>query len=197
MPLAYRHEFRQGLFALWRTDESDAVLETFCTPEERSYAAEHFPATGRRREWLAWHALLHAVSGARHTGYSEQGAPVLDSGCISVSHTREFCAVLLGNAPCGMDIERVSRDFSKAAPRFLSPGERALAPDDALHPCRIWCAKEALYKWGGTNGADLLADIRITRWDAASGTMTGRIADKTCRVRLMQWQGLCIACCPE
>ena len=83
-------------------------------------------------------------------------------------------AVCLSDVPCAVDIEPETRDFSRAAPRYMSPSELALSGDPLL-PAAVWCAKEALYKYARRPGLDLLHDLRVEAVDFAAGTVGGRI----------------------
>ena len=80
MPLIYRSELPNGLIVLWKIDESETELRSLCTPQERIYASERLTTGNRRKEWLAWHALLHETTPQAETGYDPNGAPVLKSG---------------------------------------------------------------------------------------------------------------------
>ena len=73
-----------------------------------------------------------------------------------------------------MDIEPESRDFSRAAARFLTPAEAAL-DDDPRTAGIVWCAKETLYKLARTAGLDLRRDLAVERIDLAAGEVVGRI----------------------
>ena len=84
-------------------------------------------------------------------------------------------AVALSDRVCGVDMERLDRDFMKAAPRFLSARERALSEDKRL-AAAVWCAKECLYKMYGRRGMDLLRDLAVESVDFARGTIRGTVA---------------------
>lgn len=111
-------------------------------------------------------------------GYNEVGAPVIAGGgiYIGVAHCPDRVAVCLSDGPCAVDIEPVSRDFSRAAGRYLSPQEQALS-DDPLWPGIVWCAKETLYKYAGQPGVDWLRDLCVESVDFSAGTITGRVGD--------------------
>ena len=146
MPLIYRSELPNGLIALWKIDESETELRSLCTPQERIYASERLTTGNRRKEWLAWHALLHETTPQAETGYDPNGAPVLKSGeYIGVSHTKGYAAVIIAKTPCAVDIELRNRNFLKAAPKYLSPDERQRFGTEGDLPGKIWCAKETLY----------------------------------------------------
>ena len=156
---------------------SDDVSARWTTPEERA-AAARFGCARRRAEFLTWRALVRQELGADvGIGYDAVGAPVLVGSplFLSVSHCPGRVAVALSDARCGVDIEPAERDFGRVAARCMTAQERALS-DDPLWPGIVWCAKEALYKYAGRPGLDLLRDLRIERFDPAARCLTGRIA---------------------
>ena len=178
MPLIYRSELPNGLIALWKIDESETELRSLCTPQERIYASERLTTGNRRKEWLAWHALLHETTPQAETGYDPNGAPVLKSGeYIGVSHTKGYAAVIIAKTPCAVDIELCNRNFLKAAPKYLSPDERQRFGTEGDLPGKIWCAKETLYKWARIPETDFLRDIRIDSVDPVYGTLRGTIRE--------------------
>ena len=164
------------------------------TPEEFA-AAQGFLRERRRREYLTWRAVVRRELGADVTiGYNAAGAPVVGDGraCVGVSHCAGRVAVCLSATPCAVDIEPESRDFSRALPRYISPEERALSADP-LFPAVVWCAKEALYKYAGRPGLDMLRDLRIDAVDFGAGTVTGRIgSEKPVGLRLRRSEGYII-----
>ena len=110
--------------------------------------------------------------------YRDNGVPALQEGYIGVSHTRGYAAIIIGEEPCGIDIERRDRNFSRAVYRILTDEEREGAttlPDGAGI---YWCAKEALYKWGGHTESDYQRDIRIDTIDPFLDTFTGSVVDR-------------------
>ena len=126
MPVTLRHTLPGCSFALWRIDEDTARLAPLCTGQENAWAGTLAPER-RRREWLAWHAALHEEAPAEETFYRPSGAPALRSGRhIAVSHAGGYAALMLCDVPCGLDIERADRDFTKTEERFLAPDERKL-----------------------------------------------------------------------
>lgn len=147
------------------------------TAEERAAAAAFDDR--RRTEYLAWRALVRRELGSDvRIFYHASGAPAVDCPRvrIGVAHCPGRIAVCISDRPCAVDIETESRDFSRAAPRFLTVQERALSANRLL-PGVVWCAKETLYKLSGREGLDLLRDIRITAVDIADGTVIGRVLD--------------------
>ena len=157
---------------------SEAEL-TATAREDDLHAVAAFVSEHRRREYLAWRALLYGYLGRDvRVEYDASGAPRLvpyPDLHISVSHCRDMVAVALSDRVCGVDMERLDRDFMKVAPRFLSARERALSEDKRL-AAAVWCAKECLYKMYGRRGMDLLRDLAVESVDFARGTIRGTVA---------------------
>lgn len=197
MPLVRKIALFDATLALWRIDEDARTLSGLCTAAEAARAFARYTGEARRREWLAWHALLHEVEPSAEAYYERSGAPALRGArFIGVSHTKGYAALMLGDRPCAVDIEPEGRCFAKAAPRFLSDAERGLP---MIHGERalglVWCAKEALYKWYGQPGVDFLRDIRILRIDPEHRTLTGRIGGRTLTLHDHSADGLLVVGC--
>lgn len=166
------------------------VLEAEANEEELR-SVEGISSHSRRAERLAWRILLRkaaeqtAEKGAEKDTisikYTPQGAPVLARGIvigdshythISVSHCRDKVAVMLSEYPCGIDIEQLTRDFSRISARYITSEERALCHSEEFEAI-AWCAKEALYKLAQTEGLDFRRDIIIETIDLEQGTIIG------------------------
>ena len=149
----------------------------FLFTSEELHTAAAFGSSHRRREYLAWRSIIRREVGADAViSYNTVGAPVVENYPvhISVSHCKGSVAVCISAKPCAVDVESVDRDFSRALPRYLSPEERLLSTCP-LFPAVAWCAKEALYKFSGRTGLDLLRDLHLEDFDAEAGIVTGRI----------------------
>ena len=145
---------------------------------ERSYVAD-FSSERRRREALMWRYIIHRELGAdAQIAYNENGAPrVLNrKEQISVSHSADFVAVIISNQRCAIDIERLDRNFERVATRYMRPDEENLSSDERLRAV-VWCAKEALYKYAGERGLDLLHDIKLLAVDFERAELLGQIKD--------------------
>ena len=184
MPVTLRHTLPGGSLALWRIDEDTARLASLCTGQENAWAGTLAPA-------------LHEEAPAEETFYRPSGAPALRSGRhIAVSHAGGYAALMLCDVPCGLDIERADRDFTKTEERFLAPDERKLLESaGGLSAGIVWCAKEALYKWSGLGGLDWLRDIRITKIDPVRETLEGTAGGKRIGLKVIPHPELHIVFC--
>lgn len=179
---------------LWKTDETLEELLRLCPSNDRRQA-DRFTSESRRREWLAWHALLQELRPGARTRYDEQGGPLLeDGGCIGVSHTREYAAVILSGRPCAVDIEQTDRNYSRVLDRYSAPREQRLGltlPDPSLYPALFWCAKETLYKLKRMPGIDFLKDLHIEAVDPLTQTLETRFRDLPQRLDYRLYGTLC------
>lgn len=166
----------QGLLVVEPIGEL-AKLEEQATAAELQ-SVEGITATFRRAERLAWRRALRMVVGEEcEVSYSEQGAPRISNSrfaYISVSHCADCVAVLLSERPCGVDVERVERNFGRVASRYISSRERERSADGRA-AAAIWCAKEALYKIQGRAGVDFLRDMEILSIDFEQGVMSAML----------------------
>lgn len=138
-------------------------------------SAMRFQNEKRRREHLAWRRIVRRELGSKvHIDYNDVGAPVVDveNRWISVAHGGECVAVVIADSPVGVDIESLSRDFDRVAPRYMTEAEIALF-DDCRWACFVWCAKEAMYKLYGRRGVELRGELRVDSFDGESMTLYG------------------------
>ena len=142
-------------------------------------SAMRFQNEKRRREHLAWRRIVRRELGAKvHIDYNDVGAPIVDTAdrWISVAHGGESVAVAIADKPVGVDIESLSRDFDRVAPRYMTEEEIALS-EDRRWACFVWCAKEAMYKLYGRRGVELRGELRVDSFDSESMTLYGGMAD--------------------
>lgn len=138
---------------------------------------ELFGSAHRRREVLAWRAIVRReLGGDCKIGYDEWGAPEvsLPEIYISVSHSREVVAVIIGSDPCAIDIEECGRNFGVVAERFATAQERTLSNEEDWL-AKLWCAKEALYKYYRKGGVEIREDIKILGYNADSTSLQASV----------------------
>ena len=141
-----------------------AELEHNATAEELQ-SVEGITALSSRVVRLAWRALLREMLSptTAEVSYLPSGKPQIRNSQyqhISVSHSRDYVAVALSQDPCGVDVERIDRNFEHVKSRYMTVAESQLSADRRWAAV-VWCAKEALYKYAGREGLDFLRDIVI------------------------------------
>lgn len=145
--------------ATWHLVEDMAQLTSLWGATPLPERLHNVTAEKRRREILATHLLMRHIFGCDiPLWHTPEGAPCIDKGYISVSHTTTHVAVAYHpHRRVGIDIETVGTKATRVYRRFLSDAEITSLPDDgdstpetgfrrtlAIHTA--WSVKEALYK---------------------------------------------------
>jgi len=187
MGLFWKREEDQFRINIWKTDEGmEALLPLSNLSATETAQLNSFQSSFRKKEWLCTRIMLSQMMGeSAAIVYDEFGKPHLagSEARISVSHTKDFVAVLVANAPvAGVDIERMSPRIDKIASKFLSTAEQERTPLINPRPYYyiIWGAKEVLFKIYG-RGELLFKEHLLTEPFALSesGTLTGTIKKRT------------------
>lgn len=164
---------------------TEEALREGATAEDKAFV-EAFSSAHRRREVLAWRSIVRRELGNDCAiGYDEWGAPVVGNSDthIGVSHCRDLVAVVISDSPCAVDVEERSRNFEGVSARYMTDKERALSADtDWL--AKVWCAKEALYKYYRKGGVEIREDIKILGYDADSKILQAAIFDTRLEVKV-------------
>lgn len=164
---------------------SEEELQCSATAEDIAIV-EQFGSEHRRREALAWRKIVRRELGSDcKIGYDEWGAPVvsLPNTYIGVSHSREQVAVIIGSTPCAIDIEERGRNFNGVAERFATAEERALSNEE-YWLAKLWCAKEALYKYHRKGGVEIREDIKILGCNANSTSLQASVFSTLLEVKV-------------
>ena len=172
---------------IWKMEE---------TTEEMWYLLQHqawyqlefsrLKAEQRQKEWLATRLLLKEMLGHEAIiHHHPNGTPFLsetEQKQISISHTKDFVAIMLTDATqtAGIDIEYRSERVRKVRSRFLNAEEEQFIDPahETEHLLICWCAKETLYKIINRQEVDFCRHLHIQPFSyAEQGTL---IAVDTC-----------------
>lgn len=169
-----REVYPNVFLGLWQTTETvDEFFGTFGFLEPyRQHVETSFKNDGRKKEFLAIHALLHemlAICGKPHgarrstalqgqseashgspvadapmIGHAASGQPLLRGYHVGVTHTKGYAALMLSkNCDVACDIEHFSDRVERIKSKFLRKDEKA---DDLDSLLVHWCGKETVYK---------------------------------------------------
>jgi len=137
----------------------------------------------KRTEWLASRELLFKISNLpQRLGcvYDEFGKPELKGSDqhISISHSELWCAAMISERKCGVDVQLYSNTVERIAGRFLteidvSNARKAANPLHHLH--LLWGVKECLYKAYGKRKLGFRENIIITQLDERQRQGLGEI----------------------
>ncbi len=130
--------------------ESNEHLDKLTDSEIERYMS--FKAEKRRQEFVATRILRHKLFGYEHIHYDNQGAPFIEQeGFISISHSKDLIGIAINKAyKLGLDLESYRENIHHVSHKFLSDRElKNLDCKNAETLCKIWSAKEAMYKLAG------------------------------------------------
>lgn len=166
MPLSELRKTAQGQLGIWDLRETEVDLLRLREPSaSEKQVIEAFSHPFRRTQWLATRILLHQLHPNEQVTYDENGKPWLSvpNIHISISHTRQFIAILTSKQPCGIDIETIHPKIQRIAHKFLQPQEHEDAEkESAINKLYVyWCAKEAMYKVYGKKNVSLKENIFV------------------------------------
>lgn len=137
----------------------------------------------KKSEWLGSRELLFRISKLAQRVdclYDEYGKPFLEgiNKPVSVSHSEKWAAAMIGDRPCGVDIQVYSDTVRRISSRFLSDEEiapRAPVRDHLQYLHILWGAKECVYKAYGKKKLEFRSHIRVHSLDFNKLTAIGEI----------------------
>ena len=171
------------------------------TPEERQRASRFLRDSDRTRYITG--VLLTRAAAAERTGSwwteirrNEFGKPFLsgdDSFYFNLSHSDDLVVFAQGDAPVGVDVERIAPIEWRQLASVFSDEERAML-DRSTEPLRLfyrmWTAREAFAKEEGVGLSIFEGDVRL---DYRSQTV--RYGDRVLPFRTLYRGGYWIAVC--
>ena len=169
MPLVLKKEEKDYSIGIWHSTESfDTLLEIEALNPADLRKWLEFQSDKRKREWLTVRVLLRSLlpgSALPLITYDQFGKPFLDIGKgISISHTKEFVAILItGKANAGIDLETLRDRITTLSSKFSNDQELKHVPElqriEYLHV--LWGAKEVLFKLYGRGEMDFRAHLHV------------------------------------
>ena len=123
----------------------------------------------RRQEFAAARTILYSMLGNRYEyiRYTAEEKPYLENYNISISHSKNYCAVIISSsAQVGVDIEQYRSKITQLAPRFMTNAELQKFTT-VEQQTLVWCAKEALFKLTNA-GVDFRKNFHVHSIDGDS-----------------------------
>ena len=100
---------------------------------------------------------------------------------ISISHTKDFVAVITDTQETGIDIQHLDVKMERIAHKFMSETElNSISSNKRIEQLSVyWGAKESLYKLYGNKNLEFKSDIFIDSFEyCGKGEIIGRITQK-------------------
>lgn len=174
MGICLKKKFDDGsMLSVWKITESeDEFKKIFSVPQSEIEELNFMKSPAKRKEKLAVGALLSDRFDEKvYLGHHDNGKPFLRNNVteISISHSTGYAVLYTHPESCvGVDIESLSRDFSKVESRILSDDEiddvSSRDDDKNEYLAAYWSAKEAVYKLMSQPSVDYASQIRIDKF---------------------------------
>jgi len=151
---------------LWQVKESlEELEELFQSTEQEKRQLAELKYEKRKKEYIGARILLkYLLRPNASITYTDNKQPLVEGHHISISHTRDYIALLLNpKQPVGIDIEYLSNRVDRIKPKFLSQKEAQDIADQS-HPYQTllyWCAKECLFKLYGKGNVVFAKNLGI------------------------------------
>ena len=155
--LVFREHINEAELIIWRMDETlEELLEM--SQHHYDHEIENISNEVRKKERIISRFLLETlVSRKVEVKYADSGKPFCDGMHFSISHTKNFVAVIVSNKPVGVDIEYKSDRIFRITEKFMHPDElKTLSECSEKQKFALicWCAKETVFKIIEENGVD-------------------------------------------
>lgn len=183
MPLYKKQQINPSTQLLvWKITEpaeelaQDVVLKDICTERINGMKSEI-----HRRAFLSVRKLMQELGYTDFDMYyGEDGKPHLTDGKnISITHSYGFSAIIVSDAPVGIDMEIRREKVIKIARKFLDREFEYLdtenIPDYVRRLIVAWGVKEALFKMISRAGLSFRQHINVHSFDADEGRGTASV----------------------
>ena len=155
--LVFREHIGTSEIIIWRMDETlEELLEL--SHHHYDHEIENISNEVRKKERITSRFLLETLIGKKvEVKYADSGKPFCDGVHFSISHTKNFVAVIVSNKPVGVDIEYKSDRIFRITEKFMHPDElKTLSEYSEKQKFALicWCAKETVFKIIEENGVD-------------------------------------------
>lgn len=170
MPEVLRRSLSVSSFlGVWQIEEQEEELmsQLVLDADELSYLSS-IKVQEKRLQWLASRLLIRRIvnpPGQIIMEWNKRGKPVIINYDfeVTISHSRQMAAVVVGESVCGVDIEKVDPKIGRIARKFVREDERSfIQPPYENEMCTlIWGVKESLFKFIGGGGVDFKENLRI------------------------------------
>lgn len=155
--LVFREHINEAELIIWRMDETLGELLEM-SQHHYDHEIENISNEVRKKERIISRFLLETLVGKKvEVKYADSGKPFCDGMHFSISHTKNFVAVIVSNKPVGVDIEYKSDRIFRITEKFMHPDElKTLSECSEKQKFALicWCAKETVYKIIEENGVD-------------------------------------------
>ena len=166
MPLSNPNDFIPIDLFLWKLSETEKELNNHIELSLSSISKlDLIKSSSQRKQFLGVQNLLklHNVNNGS-LFYDKNGKPHLSNNkFISISHSFEYCGVIVSDVKVGLDIEKLRPKILNISKKFISESDWNLIKLSSVeNVTKVWTIKEAVFKAFGHKAIDFKKNIIIT-----------------------------------
>jgi phosphopantetheinyl transferase len=181
MVIPYKISLDSSVIAVGQHDGQYEMREEDLREDELKIISTLSPR--KKSEWLSSRELLYKIADLPERTqclYDDFGKPYLKGvdQHISLSHSELWCAAMVSDRRCGVDVQSYTETVRRISDRFLIEAdvkvvEASLDPLKTFH--LFWGAKECLYKAYGKRKLGFREHLFISSIEFEAGTAAGEI----------------------
>ena len=166
MPLSNTNDFIPIDLFLWKLSETEIELNSNIDLSLSSISKlDLIKSSTQRKQFLGVQNLLklHKINNGS-LFYDKNGKPHLSNNkFISISHSFEYCGVIVSDVKVGLDIEKLRPKILNISKKFISESDWNLIKLSSVeNVTKVWTIKEAVFKAFGHKAIDFKKNIIIT-----------------------------------
>ena len=165
MPVSVINDSISNDLLLWKLSETETQLSNLVNISLSSKSKlDLIKSSSQRRQFLGVQNLLnlHKIKNDM-LSYDDNGKPhLLNNKFISISHSFDYCGVIVSNVKVGLDIEKFRSKILNISKKFVSESDLGLIKLNSIeNVTKVWSIKEAVFKAFGHNEIDFKKNIII------------------------------------
>lgn len=165
MPVSVINDSISNDLLLWKLSETETQLSNLLNISLSSKSKlDLIKSSSQRRQFLGVQNLLnlHKIKNDM-LFYDDNGKPhLLNNKFISISHSFDYCGVIVSNVKVGLDIEKFRSKILNISKKFVSESDLGLIKLNSVeNVTKVWSIKEAVFKAFGHNKIDFKKNIII------------------------------------
>lgn len=165
MPVSVINDSISNDLLLWKLSENETQLSNLVNISLSSKSKlDLMKSSSQRRQFLGVQNLLnlHKIKNDM-LFYDDNGKPhLLNNKFISISHSFDYCGVIVSNVKVGLDIEKFRSKILNISKKFVSESDLSLINLNSIeNVTKVWSIKEAVFKAFGHNKIDFKKNIII------------------------------------
>ena len=165
MPASVINDSISNDLLLWKLSETETQLSNLLNISLSSKSKlDLIKSSSQRKQFLGVQNLLnlHKIKNDM-LSYDDNGKPhLLNNKFISISHSFDYCGVIVSNVKVGLDIEKFRSKILNISKKFVSESDLGLIKLNSIeNVTKVWSIKEAVFKAFGHNKIDFKKNIII------------------------------------